>query len=236
MPRILVLQHHEVETPGVFGEVLAERDFFVHTVRLDLAEPVPPDPDGFAGLVVMGGPMSVYEGARYPWLEDEDRLIRGAIRSDLPTLGVCLGSQLIAKAAGASVAPGPEKEIGWYPLRLSAEGRRDPVLGALPERFEAFEWHGDVFDLPPGAVSLAASALYPLQAFRLGRRVYGLLFHLEVTGAMVRRMAEAFRDELAALRDAERVRRLPDDVDGRAAAAGALARRVFTGFLALLDA
>jgi len=141
---------------------------------------------------------------------------------------------LIAKAAGARVGPGPEKEIGWYPLRLTDDGRKDPLFAGFPARFEAFEWHGDVFDLPAGAVSLAASARYPHQVFRVGRRVYGLLFHLEVTAPMVRVMTDTFKDEVVALADPSRTSAILADLDRRTPALNALARRLFDAFLALL--
>ncbi len=130
MPPFLVLQHHPIETPGVFADMLGERGLAIQTVRLDLGRPVPADP---------GGPMGVYEEARYPWLREEDRLLREAIARDQPMLGICLGSQLIAKAAGAHVAPGPEKEIGWYPLTLTADAKADPLFAGFPPTFEAFE-------------------------------------------------------------------------------------------------
>ena len=234
MRPILILQHHQVETPGVFAEMLSERGLATQTVRLDLGQPVPPDPSAFAGVIAMGGPMGVYEEDRYPWLREEDRLLRAAIARDQPALGICLGSQLIAKAAGARVAPGPEKEIGWYPLTLTDDARKDPLFAEFPARFEAFEWHGDVFDLPAGAVSLAASARYPHQAFRVGRRVYGLLFHLEVTAPMVRVMTDTFKDEVVALGDPSRTSAILADLDRRTPALNALARRLFAAFVSLL--
>ncbi|HET7874280.1 MAG TPA: type 1 glutamine amidotransferase [Methylomirabilota bacterium] len=234
MPKpILVLQHHAIETPGVFAEVLAARGWSLRTVRPDRGEPLPDDPGEFAGLLVMGGPMGVYEDGRYPWLRDEDRLLRAAIGRGCPALGICLGSQLIAKAAGARVAPGPVKEIGWYPLDLTAAGRADALLGGFPPTFEAFEWHGDAFDLPPDAVGLASSALYPHQAFRLGRSAYGLLFHLEVTAAMVGEMTRTFTSELDALGDPGRPQAVLDNLERRVKPLNDLARRLFEGWLGL---
>jgi len=232
MRPVLVLQHHAIETPGVFAEILAERGVSVQTVRPDLGQRVPADPGAFSALIAMGGPMGVYEEARYPWLAAEDRLLRAALAQGAPTLGICLGSQLLAKAAGARVAPGPDKEIGWYRLTLTPEGAADPLFAGFPPAFEAFEWHGDVFELPGGATHLAASARYPYQAFRLGRRAYGLLFHLEVTAPMVRTMTETFRDDLLALGDAGRESALLADLDRRAAALNRLARQFFERFLA----
>ena len=234
MGPILILQHHPVETPGVFAEVLAERGLAAQTIRPDLGHSFPSDPGAFAGVIAMGGPMGVYEEDRYPWLREEDRLLQAAIALDQPVLGICLGSQLIAKAVGARVAPGPEKEIGWYPLRLTDDGRKDPLFVGFPGGFEAFEWHDDVFDLPTGAVSLATSARYPHQAFRVGRRVYGLLFHLEVTAPMVRVMTETFEKELVDLGDPARPRGILADLARRTLPLNALARRLFEAFLALL--
>lgn len=234
MRPILILQHHDIEKPGVFAEMMAERGLATQTVRPDLGQTLPPDTQAFAGVIAMGGPMGVYEEEKYPWLREEDRLLRAAISLDQPALGICLGSQLIAKAAGARVAPGPEKEIGWYPLTLSRDGQADQLFSGFPGTFEAFEWHGDIFDLPNGAVNLASSARYPHQAFRVGRRVYGLLFHLEVTAPMVRTMADTFRDEVAALGDPSRMSAILADLDSRASTLNALARRLFSGFLSLL--
>lgn len=234
MRPLLILQHHPVETPGVFAEVLEECGMPTHVVRLDLRDPVPSNPRCFSALIVMGGPMGVDEEDHYPWLRDELQLLREAIALDLPTLGVCLGSQLIAKAAGARVGPGPEKEIGWYSLMLTAEGMRDPLFSRFPATFDAFEWHGDVFDLPPGSVGLVSSARYPTQAFRVGHRVYGLLFHLEVTPTMVRKMVEAFDEELAGLDDPSRRSAILADLDRRAADLNLRARRLFGTFLGLM--
>ncbi len=234
MPPFLVLQHHPIETPGVFAEMLSERGLATQTVRLDLGQPVPADPGAFAGVIAMGGPMGVYEEDRYPWLREEDRLLKEALARDQPTLGICLGSQLIAKAAGARVAPGPEKEIGWYRLTLTADAKADLLFAGFPPTFDAFEWHGDVFDLPEKTVPLAASARYPHQAFRLGRRVYGLLFHLEVTAQMVRVMTETFKYELVPLGGPSRATAILADLDRRGPTLNALARRLFSSFLSLL--
>ena len=161
------------------------------------AEPVPTDATGFRGLVVMGGPMGVADVGRLPHLRAEMTLIESALKHDIPVMGVCLGSQLLAAALGSRVTPGPAKEIGWHPVTLLDGGQRDRLLTAAPPRFNAFHWHGDVFDLPPGAVALARSERTPLQAFRYGERAYGFLFHLEVTEAIVGQMVGAFPDELA---------------------------------------
>jgi GMP synthase (glutamine-hydrolysing) len=231
---VLILQHFWCETPGVFLDILYERGIPTETVRGFLAEPYPADLSAYSGVIAMGGPMGVYEEDHHPWLRQEDVLLKSALQQDLPTLGVCLGSQLIAKAAGAEVKPGPRKEIGWYPLTLGDVARQDPLWQAFPPTFEAFEWHGDVFSLPPGAVSLASSALYPHQAFRLGRRVYGLLFHLEVTAEMVKTMLSAFADEVAGVRAYINPAVIEHDLTARAARLNDLARGFMRRFCDLL--
>ena len=140
----------------------------------------------------MGGPMGVYEQDRYPFLRDELRLIEAALKDGRPVLGVCLGSQLLAAALGAKVVKGPGKEIGWYPVSLLAGARDDRLFGSAPDSFTPLHWHGDVFDLPAGAVALATSEKTPLQAYRYGENVYGLLFHIEPDAAIVAGMVRDF--------------------------------------------
>lgn len=157
-----------------------------------------PDPLPQAGdidlLVVMGGPMSVNDESVHPWLVQEKRFIRQCIDAGKPVLGVCLGAQLIAAAMDARVYPGRAKEIGWFPIEAV------PVDGEatfrFPPRVEVFHWHGETFDLPPGAVRLARSEACENQAFQLGRSVIGLQFHLETTAESARSMVSFCRDEL----------------------------------------
>jgi len=129
-------------------------------------------------LIVMGGPMSVNDPDQ--WIAEETSFIRSALHAGTPVIGVCLGSQFMAKSLGATVRSGKALEIGMTQIRLTAEAKHDPVFSTLPESFEVFEWHGEVFDLPKDSVSLASSDIAPLQAFRYGTRAYGLLFHLEM--------------------------------------------------------
>jgi len=129
-------------------------------------------------LIVMGGPMSVNDPDQ--WIAEETSFIRSALHAGTPVIGVCLGSQFMAKSLGATVRSGKALEIGMTQIRLTAEAKHDPVFSTLSESFEVFEWHGEVFDLPKDSVSLASSDIAPLQAFRYGTRAYGLLFHLEM--------------------------------------------------------
>ncbi len=159
-----------------------------------------PAVDAVRGAVFMGGPMSVNDTERHPRLAEEVEWLRAAVDAELPLLGVCLGSQLLARALGATVAPGRAKEIGFAPVEI-VDGD-DPLLAPLAPTAEVLHWHGEVFDLPPGATALARSALTDVQAFRAGPRAWGLLFHAEADGALVERwlaepaMAEEAREAL----------------------------------------
>lgn len=193
---VLILQHVSVEGPGRIRDALESVGASSEIRRVDVGAPVPKTLGPFAGLVVMGGPMSVYESSQYPHLRSEILLIEEALRRRAPVLGICLGSQLLASALGARVYASGRKELGWYDVHLSEAGRSDPGFADAPNPFRALHWHGDVFDLPPGAVSLARSALTEHQAFRASDNALGLLFHLEVSAADVSEMAEAFAPEL----------------------------------------
>jgi GMP synthase (glutamine-hydrolysing) len=199
-PSVLVIQHAPMETSGIIAAELETRGMAAKVVRTFAGEQVPRELGPSRGLVVMGGPMSVYEGDRYPFLRDELRLIESAMRDDAPVLGVCLGSQLIAAALGAEVKSGGRKEIGWHAVKLTDDAFLDPLWKGIESSFPAFHWHGDVFTLPAGATLLASSQLTPRQAFRYGKTTYAILFHLEVTEGIVEAMVRSFSDELAAER------------------------------------
>ncbi len=235
---VLVLQHAACEGPGRIGDALAAAGVPFRVVHAADGDPVPRDAGGAAGLVVMGGPMGVGDRGARPHLRAELRLIEDALRRGVPTLGICLGSQLIASALGAAVRRGPRKEIGWFPVQWMAGALDDPLAAPVAaEPLTAFHWHGDVFDLPAGAAPLARSALTAHQGYRWdggAAPAYGLLFHLEVTPALVADMTAAFAEELAA-----------EGIDGRALAAaayrhdasmGRVARQLFGGWAALAAA
>ena len=235
MPKpILILQHYWCETPGIFLDVLREHNVPTVTNCGANGDAYPSDLSAYNGVIAMGGPMGVYEEEQYPWLRQEDALLKTAIQRDMPTLGICLGSQLVAKAAGAEVKSGGRKEIGWYNVILSDEGIHDPLWKDFPHIFEAFEWHGDIFSLPSGAVSLASSALYPHQAFRIGQRVYALLFHLEVTAEMIQTWMKAFAGELATVRSYIDPTAIEQNLTDRATRMNALAREFMGRFCKLL--
>jgi GMP synthase-like glutamine amidotransferase len=202
--RVRYLQHVPFEGVAAIGEWAADRGHRLEATELFRHQggggeiPAFPDPAAFDLLVVMGGPMSVYDDAEYPWLPRERAFIRAAITGGKRVVGICLGAQLIAAALGAEVKRGPHKEIGWYPVELTPAGRRLALFADFPTRFPAFHWHGDMFEIPEGALWAASSAACPHQALVLdGGRVVGLQFHLEETAESVSSLVEHAGHELA---------------------------------------
>lgn len=184
-PSVLVLRHARHEGPGTIASFLKTAG--VEHRCLDVFKtPAFPSLDSVSGLVVMGGPMGVYETSRFSFLVRELAFLRKAIAAGKPVLGVCLGAQLIAHALGARVYPHTVKEIGWGKIRLTSAGKKDPWMKPASRFPWVFQWHGDTFDLPRGARRLATSALCKNQAFRYGAHVYGLQYHIELDGPMIR--------------------------------------------------
>jgi GMP synthase-like glutamine amidotransferase len=183
MPRVLAFRHVPFEGLGWIEQALR-----AHGIDFDYADlyaqPAPPvEPADSDGLIFLGGPMSVNDDL--PYLRSEEAYIRQAIDCGIPVLGVCLGSQLIARALGAQVRRNAVKEIGWFDICLTPSGRADPLFEMLAGSETVFHWHSETFELPPGAELLASSERCRNQAFRIGPTVYGLQFHLEVTPAMI---------------------------------------------------
>jgi GMP synthase (glutamine-hydrolysing) len=186
--RVLIVKNIAAEGPGTIEDFLRSANISYSIIDLNKGEQVPPVSD-FTHLVIMGGPMAVYEMDQYPYLKSEARLIEQAVKANKRVLGVCLGAQMVAYALGARVYAGGQKEIGWSEVAITPEGMNDPLMSSLAldgkKRAQVFQWHGDTFDLPAGAVRLASSELYPNQAFRYSDRVYALQFHIEVTPVIV---------------------------------------------------
>lgn len=194
--KALIVKHIDCEGPGLLGDVL-ER----HGIEMDFTHPYRgeqlPGISAYDFLVIMGGPMGVSERDRYGFIDAEANLARDAIARHIPVLGLCLGSQIMAHALGAPVAKNPAKEIGVMTVELTPEGAEDPLLAGLGPQVSVFQWHGDTFGIPPGAVRLASSPITVNQAFRYGRHAYGFQFHIEVTPEMVAEWLAEYREEVA---------------------------------------
>ncbi|MDQ3992495.1 MAG: type 1 glutamine amidotransferase [Actinomycetota bacterium] len=184
--RVLALVHGENVGPSLFGDVVSQLGHELDLWNTTDGSPPPRPLDGFDAVLAFGGRMHPNEFDEYPWLRDEDELLRDVVARGKPVFGVCLGGQLLAQAAGARVRPAAEPEHGWTEVELTRAAAEDPVFRALPERFHAFQSHSYAFEVPSGATELARNGCCP-QAFRLGDRAWGIQFHPEVTAAQIDR-------------------------------------------------
>ena len=187
--RVLILQHIACEPPGIYEDILLERGGTLERVEIDAGQQLP-DWQGFDAILAMGGPMSVNDDRTLPWLTGEKQWIKDAVLAGKPYWGVCLGVQLLAASLGARVYVGDRPEVGIMPVCLTPAAREDPVFAGLPHDLLTFQWHGETFDLPEGAVLLATSPAYPNQAFRWKSHAYGVQFHLEISAELVRQWCQ----------------------------------------------
>ncbi len=195
---VMILKHVDIEGPGLIEDYLHRHKIPRRIIQLQSSLDLPQIED-FTHLVLLGGPMNVYEEDRYPFLKGEDLLIKVAIQRGKKILGICLGAQLIAKALGAKVFKAPAKEIGWYEVSLTQLGLEDPLFSNFPPRFRVFQWHEDTFEILEGWRFLVTSDPVTHQAFRYGENAYGLQFHLECTEEMIREWLENDEEEMAGL-------------------------------------
>lgn len=194
--KVKVLQHISCETIGMIEPLLNEKGISFEVIHSYKGDPVPESLDEAGGLIVMGGPMGVYETEAHPYLLKELKLIEQTLKEEKPVLGICLGSQLLASALGAPVKKGPRKEIGWIPVKLKEAALKESLFAGVDPVFTPLHWHGDIFDLPERAVSLASSELTEHQAFRYGADAYGILFHLEILEKNLGEWVRVFKDEI----------------------------------------
>jgi GMP synthase-like glutamine amidotransferase len=232
--RILILQHIACEPPGVYEDILVEKGASIHRVEIDEGQPLP-DWRGFDAILAMGGPMSVNDGDTLPWLAAEKRLVREAVLAGKPYWGVCLGVQLLAASLGARVYAGARPEVGILPVHLTVEAQTDAVFSGLPQDFLTFQWHGETFDLPEGAVLLATSPDYPNQAFRCKEKAYGVQFHLEVTAGLVKQWSQvpAYQAALERVLGVGGAAKMLDDIIREQRALHSYARSMFENWLRL---
>jgi GMP synthase (glutamine-hydrolysing) len=198
MENVLVFQNDPNHGPGLFADVLEQSKISFRTVHLFHDEIPTEDWSEIKALVILGGSLDMEE-ERYPFLRWEKTIIRTALKTGIPMLGISLGAELIAAAAGAEVYRGHIKEIGWLPVSITAEGQVDSIIGYLPEKPIVFQWHTHGFELPKGATKLASSLDYDTQAFKIGKNAYALQFHLEITPTMIDRWLDDHSKELAGI-------------------------------------
>ena len=190
---ISIIKHIEVEGPGNLGAFFDSSQWDIEIIELNKTDIpcsgeqgiFPTDLSKTDGVIVLGGPMNVYEEERYPFLRYETDFLRRLLGENIPVMGICLGAQLIARAAGAKVKKAQHEEIGWYKVTLTPEGRQDRLFKGLPPVLDVFQWHMDTFDIPQNGLLLATSEGCRNQAFRYGKNAYGLQFHIEVTQEMI---------------------------------------------------
>jgi GMP synthase-like glutamine amidotransferase len=226
MKPIAIFRHVRGEGPGYFATYLERHSIAHRLIAIDAGDAVPRDARNFAGLVFMGGPMSVND--ELPWIGQSLELIRDAVRADVPLLGHCLGGQLMAKALGGKVGANPRKEIGWGQVRVEDNEVARSWLGEL-SAFESFHWHGETFSIPSGGTRVLANEHCANQAFALGKHL-GMQCHVEMTEDMVRLWCEGGRAEIAASSDSPAVQPPPEilrDLEPRIAALHRVADRIY---------
>lgn len=223
---IRIFRHIDCEGPAFLQTILQEKNIGFELLRIDAFEPVNMSLDHVAGLIFMGGSMSVNDPLE--WIAQEVALIQNAVQQNIPVLGVCLGSQLLAKALGSRIYPGPCMEIGWYPVNTIAG---HALTAGLPEQPGVFHWHGETFELPKGASLLFSNARYQNQGFAVGPHL-GLQFHVEMEADLVREWIRRNPADLERrCEHAHDANAILSDLDARIRRMQAVARILFDNWL-----
>ncbi len=236
MRRVLALQHVWDDPPGYLGEMLHEHGITCDVI--DITSEAPPDPAAYQAIVVMGGPQHVYLDEQQPYMKREIAMLGRAVEKEIPTLGICLGGQLLARALGGKVYRHRLTELGFFQIPLTQAGQHDPLFASLPGHQLAFHWHEDVFDLPTGAILLASSENAPNQAFRFGPYAYGIQFHIELNAELVKTWLHfpAFAQELIQTLGSENAPEvLEEEWSKHAATYRAHTRIMFENFLRIAE-
>jgi len=193
--RIHYLQHVPFEDLANVDLWINEREYSLSGTQMFLGQELPSMSD-FDWLIILGGPMNIYEENKYPWLVKEKKFIKKAIVHKKTVLGICLGAQLLADVLGGRVYRNPYKEIGWYPVSLTTDAKNSTIFSSLPQTFTAFHWHGDAFEVPPGAIRTVESEGCPNQAFAYDGRVIGVQFHLESSEGSIKKLVSNCEEEI----------------------------------------
>ncbi len=189
---ILYLKHVDIEGPETIAPFFEKNGYSSQVLELYNNSVFPQKLDGIDGVICLGGPMNVYEEDKYPFLKDENVFIQSLLDAQIPFLGICLGAQLLAKAAGAKVTRSPVEEIGWRTVKLTDDGLLDPIFKGLGRELFVYQWHGDTFAIPQNGKWLVKGADCPRQALKVGPCAYGFQFHIEITDKSIREWSEEY--------------------------------------------
>ncbi len=189
---ILYIKHVYIEGPETIGAFFERHGYERCVVDLSRGGRIPENCEDQDAVIFKGGPMNVYEEDQYPFLKEENTFIQGVLRDEVPFLGICLGSQLLAKACGARVSRSPTEEIGWRTVTLTGEGKNDPLFAGLRPDLFVFQWHGDTFAIPENGQWLVSGPDCPHQALKVGPAAYGFQFHIEITDKSIREWSEEY--------------------------------------------
>jgi GMP synthase (glutamine-hydrolysing) len=236
LKQVLALQHVWDDPPGYLEEILQEHEITCKIVHVE--NELLPDPTAYQALLVMGGPQHVYADEQLPYMLREKAVLQQAMESDIPTLGICLGGQLLAHTLNADVRKYHLTELGFFQIPFTEAGRHDPLFAGLPDYQLAFHWHEDVFELPAGATLLASNEKVPHQAFRYGKRAYGLQYHIELNAELVKNwlhFPEFTRDIVEILGDLDAPARLEREWAIHAATYHLHTRIMFENFLRIAN-
>ncbi len=235
---IAIIRHIGVEGLGSIEDVLKARN--LHYKYIDTwRDSMPLNVSNYSAVIILGGPMGVYEQDKYPFIKKELFLIEEARRLNIPVIGICLGSQMIAQALGGKVYKGSAKEIGWYDIHFTQEASHDKLFASVKAAqdesttIKVFQWHGDTFDLPGEAVVLASSKLYTNQAFRVDN-IYGLQFHIEVKEADIKNWIDEYKIELDSLKASIDINKILVDARKYIGLLNKTSMRVFSAFFSSL--
>lgn len=236
LAKIMVFQHVPYEPLGTLDSLIRTHRHRIRYVNFGREPDAQPEIAGYDALIILGGPQNIGQEAEFPHLDVEKRVIREAMALDIPILGICLGSQLIASALGANVYQAEHKEIGWYKLKATEAGCKDKLIAQFEAQEKIFQWHGNTFDLPPSAELLVTGQQINNQAFRLKNNVYGFQFHLEASLPLIQRWLQLslHRAELELDKTQDRVEKIWTDTLYQIDRSLELSTAVFSEFLALL--
>lgn len=235
MRKVLVFQHVAHEILGTLTPLLKARGFRIRFVNFDRTPEEKPSIEKYNGLIVLGGWMGVYESDRYPHIRVECELIEDALKRNIPVLGICFGSQLLAHTLGSEVRLHTQKEVGWNPVDFTKDALKDPLFSHFSSTETLFQMHGDTFDIPSSAIQLASATACSSQAFRYGDKAYGLQFHLEADKRMIDRFLRSpeNRAEVEKFGGVSAVARMEAETNKYLARSVALSTETFRKFLDL---